>query len=258
MNTIKPYSGTQAVLRAISLLKVFTDGRPEWGLADLAEEVGLNKTTTYRLLTALESEALLERRSESETYRLGSGIITLGGIALRANDLRVLCQPELKKLAAAAQETASLELLTGAEVFVLDEVYGDRVMSGGQEIGTRWPVHATSSGKVMLAYLSSDELTAVLINPLPTVTPHTIIDHDVLLMELAQIRQRGYAVADEELEIGLVAIAAPLFNYDNQAVAAISLAGPKSRLSPDWLADISPTILAASQRISKHLGSVRK
>ena len=254
MTKTQPYSGTQAVMRAISLLKAFTDTRPEWGLAELADAVGLNKTTAYRLLTALESEELLERRPETDAYRLGLGIITLGGCALRGNDLRTLCQPELKTLAAAAQETAALELLTGAEALILDEVTGDRVMSGGQAIGTRWPAYATSTGKAMLAHLPLAEVTAVLPASWPPLTPHTITHRDALLADLALTRARGYALADEELEIGLVAVGAPLLDFDGRVVAAISLAGPKTRLPDGRIAEIGLLVAAAARRISIHLG----
>jgi len=256
MSKTQPYRGTQAVLRAISLLKVFTDSRPEWSLSELSDTVGLNKTTTYRLLTALESEELLARHSDTDTYRLGLGIITLGGRALRAHDLRALCQPELRALAAAAQETAALELLTGTEVLILDEVLGDRVMSGGQAIGTRWPAYATSTGKAMLAAMGDEEATAVLPPAWPALTPNTLADIPTLLADLAQVRTRGYAVADEELEIGLVAVGAPLLDYDGRVVAAISLAGPKTRLGDGRIAQIGPLVAAAARRISIYLGDV--
>jgi len=256
MTKTQPYRGTQAVLRAISLLKVFTDARPEWSLTELAGAVGLNKTTTYRLLTALESEELLEHHPETETYRLGLGSITLGGYALRAHDLRALCQPELRALAAAAKETAALELLTGAEVLILDEVTGDRVMSGGQAIGTRWPAYATSTGKAMLAALGDAEATAVLPSSWPPLTPCTLPDRAALLADLAQTRARGYAIADEELEVGLVAVGAPLLNVDGRVVAAISLAGPKTRLPDGRIAEIGPLVAAAARRISIYLGDV--
>lgn len=254
MTKTQPYRGTQAVLRAISLLKMFTDARPEWSLTELAGAVGLNKTTAYRLLTALESEELLERCPETDAYRLGLGIITLGGYALRGHDLRALCQPVLRALAAAAKETAALELLTGAEVLILDEVIGDRVMSGGQAVGTRWPAYATSTGKAMLAALEDAEVTAVLPPSWPILTACTLPDRAALLADLAQTRARGYAIADEELEIGLVAVGAPLLDLDGRVVAAISLAGPKTRLPDGRIAEIGPLVAAAARRISVHLG----
>ena len=250
MSKSKPYPGTQAVLRAISLLKAFNDEQPEWGLAALAEAMGLNKTTTYRLLTALESEEMVARNPHTDDYCLGPAIISLGGYALRTHDLRDICRPELQQLAAEARETAALELLTGAEILILDEVDSDRVMSGGQAIGARWPAHATSTGKAMLAYLPDEELTAVLPQPLLAITPYTITDMAALCADLAQTRQRGYAIASEELELGLTAVGAPLFNYDGEVIAAISLAGPKVRLTAERIPQLGQLVSEAAQRIS--------
>jgi DNA-binding IclR family transcriptional regulator len=254
MTQSKPYAGTQAVIRAISLLKLFTDNCPEWSLTDLAQTANLNKTTTYRLLTALESEKLIQRSANGDSYRLGPFAITLGGRAIRTIDLRSICRPELQQLALKAQETASLEMLVGAEVFVMDEVTVQRIISGGQDIGTHWPAHATSTGKALLAALSDEQLAAVLPDGLTAVTPHTITNHTQLRQELAQTATRGYAIANEELEIGLVAVAAPIMNYDNEAVAAISLAAPKVRLDASRIAELGQHVREAAQRISVQLG----
>ena len=250
----KPYPGTQAVIRALSLLKAFNDERPEWGLTELSEAVGLNKTTTFRLLTALESEGMIGRNSNTDAYHLGTAVITMGGYALRTNDLRTICQPELKALAATAQETAALELLTGAETLILDEVMGDRVMSGGQAIGTRWAAHATSTGKAILAQLPPPQLQEILSLPLQAVTSYTITDWDTLVADLSATVTRGYAIANEELEVGLAAVAAPLFNYDGEVVAAISLAGPKIRIAPARIPQLGELVCEAAQRISAQLG----
>jgi IclR family acetate operon transcriptional repressor len=250
----KPYPGTQSVLRAISLLKAFRDERPEWGLTELAQEVGLNKTTTYRLLTALASEGMVARNPGSDSYRLGPAVITLGGRALRSHDLRSLCRPELEALAATSGETASLEILAGDEMLILDEVLGDYVLSGGQAIGTRWPAHATSTGKVVLAHLSQGERLEILPTPLPSITSHTITSPAMLDEDLEDSRQRGYALAVEELELGLVGVGAPLWNYDGDIVGAVSLSGPALRLTPNRFDELGQLVRAAGLRVSALLG----
>lgn len=255
MAQTKPYPGTQAVLRAVSLLKVFTDQRPEWGLTELAQEVGLNKTTAYRLLTALESEGMITRNSQSDGYQLGPAIVMLGGRALRSNDLRAISRPELKALVASVGETASLELLTGHEMLILDEISGGHVMSGGQTIGTRWPSYATSTGKVMLATLDWEEVERILPQPLKPITPKTVTSMESLRRSLDQVRAQGYAVADEELEMGLRAVAAPLYDFDGDAAGVISLAGPTLRLTDQRLPEITELVLSAARRISIRLGA---
>jgi DNA-binding IclR family transcriptional regulator len=250
----EPYPGTQAVLRAIALLKTFTDDQPQFGLAELARRVGLNKTTAYRLLTALESEGLIARNPTTDLYRLGPEVIAMGGRAMRANDLRTASQTELEGLARATGETISLEILMGSEVLVLDAVSGVHLIGATQYIGARWPAHATSTGKVLLAFLREAELATFLQRPLPQVTAQTIAAPEALRQELAQIRRQGYATAIEELEVGFSAIGAPIFSHDGQVVAAISLNSPSARLTPVRLPALAPLVVAAAGRISEQLG----
>jgi DNA-binding IclR family transcriptional regulator len=249
-----PYAGTQSVLRAVALLKLFDDARPEWRLTELAQETGLNKTTTYRLLSALSSEGMVAKNPQSDTYRLGPQIVTLGGRALRANELRIIVRPELQRLALMSGETASLEILTGDETLILDEIVGAHVMSGGQAIGTRWPAYATSTGKALMAALPPGELEEWLLSPIPALTPKTITSSRRLEQELAQIREQGYAVADEELELGLVAVGAALHDFDRRTAGAICLSGPTIRFTPDRIGEIGRWVREAARRISIQLG----
>jgi DNA-binding IclR family transcriptional regulator len=254
MSASEPYPGTQAVLRAIALLKTFTDEQPELGLADLSKIVGLNKTTTYRLLTALESEGMVARNAETEAYRLGPAIIALGGRALRVNDLRLVSLSELERLAAAVGEAATLEVLTDRDVLILEEISGTHLVSTNQAIGTRWPAHTTSTGKAILAHLTKAELDEMLRQPIARLTDHTITDPARLRQELARIREQGYAVADQEIEIGFIAIGAPVRNHEGQVVGAISINGPTARLTADRIPEVTRQVKAAADRISGQLG----
>lgn len=254
MQVNEPYPGTQAVMRAIALLKAFTDDQPQLGLAELAKIVGLNKTTTYRLLTALENQGLIARNPANDTYRLGPEVIALGGRALRASDLRSVSRAELEGLARITGETATLEALLGLEVLVLDEVSGAYLIGATHYIGARWPAHATSTGKVLLAFLPEAELAVRLQQPLAQVTPQTITAPEALSQALAQVREQDYAIAIEELETGFSAIAAPVRNHDSQVIAALSLNGPSARLTSHRLAELAPPITAAAGRISAQLG----
>lgn len=254
MQVNEPYPGTQAVMRAIALLKAFTDEQPQLGLAELARIVGLNKTTTYRLLTALENQGLIARNPANDTYRLGPEVIALGGRALRASDLRSVSRAELEGLARTAGETATLEVLLGLDVLVLDEMSGAHLIGATHYIGARWPVHATSTGKVLLAFLPEAELEAVLQQPLAQVTGQTLAAPELLRPALAQIRVSGYAIAIEELEVGFSAMAAPVRNHDGQVIAALSINGPSARLTPERLQEVAPQIVEAASRVSAQLG----
>lgn len=250
----RPYPGTQSVVRAISLLKVFNDEQSEWQLTELAHEVGINKTTAFRLLKALEGEGLLSRDPESHAYKLGFGMVSLGGLALRSNDLRSVAHPMLASLSASIHETASLEILQEGEMLILDEVLGKHLMSGGKSIGTRWPVYATSTGKAILAALEVDEVDQILPEELIPFTEYTITSRSLLLEDLRRSFARGYSVAWEELELGLVAVGAPLRNFDGDVIAAISLAGPTRRLPKNRIPEIGKMICEKANEISHSLG----
>lgn len=256
----KPYAGTQSVRRAITLLKVFTDERPERGLSELARQIGLNKTTAYRLLTALEAEGMVARSPLSETWRLGPEAITLGALALRSNDLVAAARPELEALVRVTGETASIEVLIGDEVLILDSVEGPSLVGASSEVGTRWPAHATSTGKVLLAAHRDGGNRSATGNArtprrrLRRITARTITDPARLDRELERVSERGWAKAIEELETGYVAVGAPVHDHEGRAVAAISIGGPATRLTKARIPGFARRVIRASDRVSRRLG----
>lgn len=254
MSTNEPYPGTQAVLRALALLKTFSDEQPELNLVELAQAVDLNKTTAYRLLTALESEGLVTRTPEADAYRLGAEAIALGGRAIRANSLHKVGRPELEALARQTKETATMEILSGEQSLTLDEISGSYVVGVSRYIGTRWPLHATATGKVLLAHLPPAQLDGVLAVPLTGYTPHTITDAASLRQALTHIREQGYAVGNEELEIGFVSVGAPIRNHDGVVVAAIGTGGSSARLSREIVDELVDQVMISAQRVSEQLG----
>jgi DNA-binding IclR family transcriptional regulator len=259
----RPYSGTQSVRRAIALLKAFNDVRPEWGLTGIARHAGLNKTTTYRLLTALEAEGMVARNADTETWRLGNQAIVLGARAVRSNDLVGTARPELEALVRETGETATLEVLVGTDVEILDGVESPSVVGASSEIGTRWPAHATSTGKVLLAALRAESGRASgrrggTLGPagrrLRRFTPRTIVDPVRLDRELGRATERGWATAIEELEPGYVAVGAPVRDHAGRTVAAISLGGPATRLTKARIPDLAARVVRTAERISRRLG----
>lgn len=248
------YPGTQAVLRAVHLLKAFTPDTPARRLGDLSRELGLHKTTTYRLLSALESEGMVERAPEGEGYRLGPELLVLGTRARGSHDLRNASRDEMDALAQATSETVTLEVLTGSHVLVLSDATGNHRVGANPSVGERWPAHATSTGKVLLAYLPSRERAAFLGRPLAALTPKTITDPQALGREFARIEARGYAISAEELELGFVAVGAPIRGAEGEVVGALSVGGPRARLSADRIAAVARLLPAATARISERLG----
>lgn len=246
----EPYAGTQSVRRAIALLKVFSDERPDWGLTEIAREAGLNKTTVYRLLTALEAEGMVARSFAGDTWRLGAATITLGALALRSSDLVTTARSELETLVRETGETATLEVLAGDEVLILDGVEGPSVVGASSEVGTRWPAHATSTGKALLA---AQGFTPP--RRLRRYTDRTVTDPTHLARDLEQVRKRGWATAVEELEEGYVAVGAVIRDHEGRAVAAVSVGGPASRLTKAQIPVLARNVVRAAERISRRLGN---
>jgi DNA-binding IclR family transcriptional regulator len=253
-----PYPGTQAVLRAMGILAAFSDTRPEWGIADLARELGLHKTTAFRLLAALEYAGMIAHTAPG-VYRLGPAAIALGAQALRSNDLRTVARAELVALAERSQETVTLDVLVGNEVLILDEVQSRYLLGSTPDVGWRGPAHATSTGKVLLAAARHERPgpTRRRTGPrgrLARVTPHTITSVTRLDRALDVIWKQGYATAVEELEPGLVAVGAPVRDHDGRVVAALSIAGPKNRLSAARITEAAALVRQAAAALSLRLG----
>jgi len=248
------YPGTQAVLRAMSVLKAVANHGPEARLSDLAREVALNKTTVFRLLSALESAEMIERTPSGNAYRLGPELVRLSSQALDKSGLQAAARPALRALAAETSETITLEVLVGDEVLVLDEAVGSHVIGAMPSLGTRWPAHATSTGKVLLAGLTNAELDARLAGKLDECTPRTITDPAALRREIERVRVSGYSVANEELEPGYVAVAAPVRSVTGEVVAAISVGGLKSRFTGAAIAALAQRLPPVADEVSESLG----
>ena len=251
---IESYPGAQSVSRAIALLKAFDDVHPEWSLGDLSDHAGLNKTTVHRLLSALESEGLIVRTTKSGHYRLGPELITLGGSAMRSNALRSAARPELESLARETGESVVLEILMGAHTLILDSASTSDPMSVSQEIGAKLPIHATSTGKILLALGPQCEIDRITGSPLAALTPNTITDAKTLRKQLETIRRQGYAQSGGELEIGFVSIAAPILDQDREIAGALGIGGPALRLTEERLPDMVASLQVAARSISRRLG----
>ena len=193
-------------------------------LAELSKASGLNKTTTHRLLRALQSEGLIERNAATSAYSLGAGLMALGVQALSSNDLRRRVRPLLRMLAKETGETATLEVPVEDSMLILDEVAGSHVLGTAGNVGTRWPIHATSTGKVWLAF--EDAGLDRLRDELQPLTARTEVRKDAFPAQLLEIRRRGYAVTVDELEDGFTAVATVIRGALGDVQGALSIGLP--------------------------------
>lgn len=251
MNELRPPQGAQAALRAIRLLKLFTIERPEMSLAELSKSSGLNKTTTHRLLRALQSEGLIERNSLNSAYSLGAGLMALGVQALACSDLRRRVRPMLKSLAKDTGETATLEVPIEDSMLILDEVTGCHVVGAAGNVGTRWPLHATSTGKAVLAF--DENGLERLSEPLTALTSKTLVSKHCFQPEFIDIRRRGYAVTVDELEDGFTAVATVIRTPLGDVQGALSICGPTQRLTSARRAELGASLCKVAARLSPEI-----
>jgi DNA-binding IclR family transcriptional regulator len=255
MSAVRNHPGTQALDRAVRLLKTFSDVHPAWRLTELARAARLHKATAHRLLAALEREGMVARDASGDLYRLGPEAIALGARAARATDLRAVSRSELESLAASTGETATLEVPLAREMLIIDEVPGRALIGATASIGTRWPAHATSTGKAVLAALPEKERRAALAGKLARCTDHTVVTAAALSRQLDAIRRRGYAAALEELEPGFAAVGAAVLDHDGRPVAAVSVGGPTTRFPATRIARLGRQVRLGAERISRALGN---
>jgi DNA-binding IclR family transcriptional regulator len=254
MSNSGPDSGpVQSVDRAVSILEILArDG--EAGVTDIARELGVHKSTASRLLAALDRRELVAQDSSRGRFRLGVGLIRLAGAAGVRLDLVQESRPVCQVLARSVGETVNIAVLSGRDALYLDQVAGPAALSSHNWAGQRIPLHATSDGKVLLAYLPSSEAAECLSSPLRRITEHTITDPAELSDVLATVRTDGYATAVDELEAGLTAVAAPIRNAEGAVVASISASGPSFRIPPDRIPVIVAAVCQAATDISRRLG----
>jgi DNA-binding IclR family transcriptional regulator len=247
-------AGVQSVDRAISVLEILSQ-RGEAGVSEIAAEIGVHKSTAFRLLGALEARSLVEQAEDRGKYRLSFGVIRLaGGVAARL-DLIQQGRPVCRRLAGEIGETVNIAVVRSHYAVNLDQVRGPSAVTAHNWVGQLTPLHATSSGKVLLAHLDDrhrDQLLAA--EGLPRFTPATITTADELLPQLDEARARGYAVTLEEFEIGLNAMAAAVRAYDGEVVAAVSASGPAYRFSEKRMHELAPALVEGAADISRRLG----
>jgi DNA-binding IclR family transcriptional regulator len=242
-------NGTQAVDRAARLLAEVVHAADPVTFTELTAATGLAKSTTSRLLLALERNGLV-RRDEHGRFLPGEMFVSYAWRGGADTSLVAVAQPFMDHLGTSTGETVTLGIASGAVAQTIAQVDCTYLIGGTNWVGLSVPMHASALGKVLLAY-GAAQLPP---GPLAKVTGKTITSEGTLRAELAGVRARGYAVTDEELEPGLIAIAAPVFRYDGTVVAALSVSAPTSRMRRETATAVARRCVEDAARLSSALG----
>ncbi|MGH3431952.1 MAG: IclR family transcriptional regulator [Thermocrispum sp.] len=245
--------GVQSVERAVAILEFLA--RYGWsGVTDVGNELGVHKSTAFRLLSTLEAGGLVEQHADSGKYRLGVGLTRLArGVADEPN-LTQQARPACEWLARQTDETVTLTVLEGGGCVTVDQIGSTSIVVSRSWLGRQTPLHCTSPGKVFLAFLPEERLTKGLARPRQRYTERTIVGDAPLRAEALRVRANGFATTVDELEDGLTAAAAPVRDASGDVVAALGLSGPSYRLQPDRLAELVPLVRQAAGLASARLG----
>jgi IclR family transcriptional regulator, KDG regulon repressor len=249
-----PYQ-VQVLDRALGILDLLANGSPELGPSEISERTGLHKSTVHRLLQVLERHRLIEKKAQNGKYCLGLKLFELGSKAVAQLDLRERARPYLERLVRETGETAHICVLDGDRMLSIANVESARTLRTPSTVGHRTPLHCTSVGKALLAFLPEDEQSELIKKcELTAYTRHTLKKPAQLKAELKLIRQRGYAMDDEEIEEGLRCIGAPVMDYSGRVIAAMSIAGPAFRLIEERIPAVARSVIQAASELSVELG----
>ena len=247
-------STSRSVVKAFAILDAMatrgTDGIP---LAEIAKQLRMSKSTTHRYLTTLEKLGAVER-NQKDRFHLGLKLIELAGITLSRNDLRAQADAFLNELSAQTQETVHLAVPSGTEVVYIAKADSKQPIQMYSRIGARVPMYSTALGKAILAHSSSTIVDQVLHGNLVARTPNTITSPHTLLTELERVRSQGFAIDDQENEVGVCCVGAPIFDYNAKVIGAISVSGPADRMAKERHVKLGPIVADAALQLSRRMG----
>lgn len=246
----------QSLDRALELLEQLAEVGSEMGVTELARRLEVHKSTASRLLATLQDHGLVERSPASDKYRLGHGLVRLARGVAAELDLARAARPVMQKLADQTQETVNLAVLQGDRVVNVDQITASQPVVSVNWVGKETPLHCTSNGKALLAFMPPVDRRRILEGPLERLTSRTITDPATLEKQLKRVREEGYAFTLEELEVGLNAVAAPIRDASGRVIAAVSVAGPAYRVPAQRLTELGEMTKDAGAAISGRMGFV--
>lgn len=221
----------QSVDRAIQILELFTGPLTELGITEIAQRMGLGKSTVYGLVNTLLAAGYLEQNPDNKRYRLGLKLFQLGSIVQERMNVREIALPYLRMISEEFGMTVHMGLYRDWEVVYIDKVDAPNTRIVYSQVGKRAPMYCTGIGKAVLANLKEGDIRYILdTQPREALTRYTITDIPKLMEELRKIRENGYAMDQEEVEIGLRCIAVPIFDFQKKPVAAISISSTAARM----------------------------
>lgn len=252
-------SGIQSIERAFEIIEALAVEPKGLSITQLSQRLSLHKTTVHRILQTLLTKGYVQKDMQSMRYKLGVKFVEISSLYLNSIELRTEAHPFLCELVAMLNVTVHLAVLEGCDVIYIDKVEQVSSIRLYSSIGKRVPAYCTALGKMMLSKFSDEEVKMMLLAvPLTPFTKNTITDVEKLVEEIRVARAKGYAVDNEELQEGIRCIAAPIYDYRSEMIAAISVSAPASVLPPHKDEENAQKVIQTAKKISQRLGYVEK
>ncbi|ASA96086.1 IclR family transcriptional regulator [Anoxybacillus flavithermus] len=254
-NVMREDSFVKSVSRALQIVDMVSNYRHGVGVTEIAKQIGIHKSSVYRLLSTLVEHGYIEQDEETERYKLGYKFLEMSSKLLESIDLRKEAKPYLRELEQMTNEVVHLVVYDQGEVIYIEKLDGNETLRMHSKVGKRAPMHCTAVGKAILAHLPKHVVMDVLERKgLPPHTDYTITEREVLFHELECVRKRGYALDLEENEYGIRCIAVPIFDHTKQVVAAVSVSGPTIRMTDERLEQLYVQMKKIGKQISERFG----
>jgi IclR family acetate operon transcriptional repressor len=251
-------SFSTSVAKAFSIIEILAScAESGISLTELSTLLNMPKSTAYRYLATL-LELHLAERGDTDRFRLGTKVIELAGSFLASSDIRKESEPILEEMAEKTGETVHLAVPSGSEVVYIAKLESKYTIGMASHIGTRLPMRCTALGKSILAFSGPDLIQAVFSEPPQSHTPDTITSNEALKAELDLIRTQGFAIDNQENEVGICCVGAPILDYTGRAIAAMSISGPCDRMDRERCVQLGPLLWEAALKISKRKGYTGK
>jgi DNA-binding IclR family transcriptional regulator len=248
-------TGAQAIERAIGVLRCF-ETATDLGITEIARKLGLSISTAHRVTKALTEGGLLAQDPKTERYQLGPTLVVLGDKAARGLGYEAAL-PSLRALSTDTGESVNLGIRAGTDVHVVLDVASPQPLRFSQQPGTRVPLHTSAMGKCLLAFAGDIEAEIAGLGELAPVTEKTITDPETLAEELRRVRDRGWALNDEERHAGVRTVAVPVMGSDGRVVAAIAVQGPTVRITEDKISALAERLQSAAEEVGPLLVAAR-
>ncbi|MGN7402650.1 IclR family transcriptional regulator [Cytobacillus praedii] len=245
----------KSVSRALDIIKLISWKKGGLGVTEIANQMDINKSSVYRILSTLVQYGYVEQDKGTERYKLGYQFLEVSSRLLESLDIRTEAKPFLQELEKETNEVIHLVVYDQGEVVYIEKLDGNEALRMHSKVGKRAPMHCTSVGKAILAYLPAGSVQEILERKgLPVHTVKTITDKNVLAEELAEVKKKGIALDMEENENGITCIAVPIFDHLGKVAAAVSISGPTIRMNETRLVELQPRMVEIGKQISARLG----